>query len=50
MAAENGDEMVGRPLLEKGVDDNTKDGDGNTPLHSAAPSGHEVVVRPLLEK
>lgn len=34
----------------KGVDINTKDGDGATPLHFAASRGHVDVVRWLLAK
>ena len=37
-------------LLEKGVDVESEDGFGQTPLSWAAANGHEAVVKLLLEK
>jgi ankyrin repeat protein len=39
-----------RRLLEEGVDINSKDKYGGTPLLQAAVNGHEALVRLLLEK
>ncbi|KLU92391.1 hypothetical protein MAPG_11337, partial [Magnaporthiopsis poae ATCC 64411] len=48
-AAYDGQEAVVRLLLEKGVDKESKDSDGDTPLSLAAIRGREAVVRLLLE-
>ena len=45
-AAENGHEAVVKLLLAReGVDPDSKDGSGQTPLSWAAEKGHEAVVR-----
>lgn len=49
-AAHDGQEAVVRSLLEKGVDMETTDHEGNTPLALAAYKGHLTVTRMLLEK
>ncbi|KAI8710934.1 HET domain-containing protein [Fusarium sp. LHS14.1] len=51
-AAEKAHEAVVRLLLEKGVDPDSRGGDGldPTPLSQAAMKGHQAVVRLLLEK
>jgi hypothetical protein len=48
-AARQGHEVVMQRLLEKGVDVNVKNEDGETALRLAAENGHEAVVQLLLE-
>jgi ankyrin repeat protein len=49
--AENGHEAVVKLLLTtNGVDPDSKDKHGRTPLSWAAENGHEAVVKLLLEK
>jgi uncharacterized protein len=48
-ATKNGDIEVIEQLLETGVDVNTEDEDGQTPLRCAADAGHTDVTKMLIE-
>jgi ankyrin repeat protein len=48
-AAIKGDVATVKELLERGVDPNTKDGDGRTPLTEAAFYGHTEIAKLLLD-
>jgi ankyrin repeat protein len=48
-AAKNGRLEAVRDLLSKGVDPDSRDGDGRTPLRYAAEAGHLEVVKALLD-
>jgi cytohesin len=49
-AAENGDLIEVQTALENRANPNTKDNDGQTPLHKAAQEGHVEIVKLLLER
>ncbi|HIN17670.1 MAG TPA: ankyrin repeat domain-containing protein [Gammaproteobacteria bacterium] len=49
-AAENGDARGVVAELDKGVDANAKDADGQTPLHFATEEGHKEIVELLIDK